>query len=82
MSRNMSRKLMLAIGLFAVATTSAFAQYYPGHRGTREEQAACRRDALHLCRGMSDDSQIQNCLVAQKHRLSGGCRRALQRHGY
>jgi hypothetical protein len=78
----MSRTLVLAIGLMAAATSSAFAQSYPGHGGTPEEQAACRRDALHLCRGMSDDTQIQNCLIAQKSRVSGRCRRVMQRHGY
>ena len=55
----------------------AFAQY----RGNQAEQAACRRDAVHFCRGISDDAQVESCLVAHRHQVSARCRHVLQSHG-
>jgi len=72
----MSRKLMFILALsIAPVPTAAFAQ-------SNAENAACRHDAVHLCRGISEDYKVRDCLVAQKHRLSHGCRAVLESHGY
>ena len=49
---------------------------------TAEEEAACRRDAVHFCRGTSDEFQVRDCLVAQKRRISRNCRAVLESHGF
>ena len=73
----MARKLILIVALIAAASSAASAQY----RGSREEQAACRRDAVHFCRGISDDRQVESCLLAHRHQVSARCRQVLQSHG-
>ncbi len=73
----MARKLILIVALIAAASPPAFAQY----RGSQAEQSACRRDAVHFCRGISDDRQVESCLVAHRHRVSARCRHVLQSHG-
>jgi hypothetical protein len=73
----MAPKLILIVALIGAASSPAFAQY----RGNQAEQAACRRDAVHFCRGISDDAQVQNCLVAHRNRVSARCRQVLQSHG-
>jgi hypothetical protein len=73
----MARKLILIAALIAAAPSIASAQY----RGSGEEQAACRRDAVHFCRGISDDRQVESCLVAHRHQVSARCRQVLQSHG-
>ncbi len=72
----MSRTLILTAALLAASTT-AFAQY----SGSREEQAACRRDAVHFCRGISDESQVRSCLISHRHRISERCRAVMKAHG-
>jgi hypothetical protein len=74
----MSRTLILIAALVAAGSSTASAQY----PGSGEEQAACRRDAVHFCRGISDDNQVRSCLIAHRHRISEHCRRVLQAHGY
>lgn len=74
----MARKLILIVALVGAASSTAFAQY----RGSREEQAACRRDAVHFCRGISDDNAVRGCLMAHKSRISAHCRGVLQKHGF
>lgn len=73
----MGRTLFLAAALIGVTSSIAFAQF----RGTPSEQAACRRDAVHFCRGISDDMQVENCLLQHRQRLSGRCRAVFQAHG-
>jgi hypothetical protein len=73
----MARKLILIAVLIAAGSSTAYAQF----RGSPAEQAACRRDAVHFCRGMSDDYQVESCLVAHRHRISARCRHVLQSHG-
>ncbi len=73
----MARKLILIVALIGAASSPAFAQY----RGSQAEQAACRRDAVHFCRGISDDAQVESCLVAHRHQVSARCRHVLQTHG-
>ena len=73
----MGRTLFLAAALIGVTSSLAFEQF----RGSPSEQAACRRDAVHFCRGMSDDMQVENCLLQHRQRLSGSCRAVFQAHG-
>jgi len=73
----MARKLLLILALIGTASSTAYAQY----RGSQAEQAACRRDAVHFCRGISDDRQVESCLIAHRHQVSARCRHVLQSHG-
>ena len=72
----MSRTFAVVLALsFVPLSAPAFAE-------TNAENAACRRDALHLCRGITEDWRVRDCLVAQKPRLSRGCRAVLEGHGF
>ena len=72
----MFRNLMLALAVLAVMPAASAAT-----SRTPAEEAACRRDALHFCRGAADDFQVRDCLVAQKQKLSRNCRGVLETHG-
>ena len=65
--------LTVVLGISSVAG-SAMAR-------TSAEEFACRRDAVHFCRGVSEEFQVRDCLVAQKGRLSRNCRAVLESHG-
>jgi hypothetical protein len=73
----MARKFLLIFVLIGAASSTASAQY----RGSEAEQAACRRDAVHFCRGISEDRQVERCLIAHRHQVSARCRHVLQSHG-
>jgi hypothetical protein len=73
----MARKLILIVALIGAASSPAFAQY----RGSQAEQSACRRDAVHFCRGISDDRQVESCLISHRHQLSARCSRVMRSHG-
>ena len=72
----MFREIMLLVWLATVPFASMAAAR------TSAEEAACRRDAVHFCRGMSDEFQVRDCLVAQKRRISPHCRAVLESHGF
>ena len=73
----MALKQMLIVGLAVLGlTTAARAQTH-----TPQEEAACRRDVAHFCRGLSQDDQIRDCLVVQKRSISHRCRAVLESHG-
>jgi hypothetical protein len=59
----------------AVIATQTLAQ---GHRGTPEQQRACRPDAVRYCRGLNEDTAIANCLRANVSRLHPACRRVIE----
>jgi hypothetical protein len=74
----MSRKAILAVTLIVSSSTTALAQF----SGTPQEQAACRGDVAKLCRGVkADQSNMLECLVSHRSRLSAKCRAVLQSHG-
>ena len=77
--RNMMALKQILIGGLAVVglTTAAFAQSH-----STDEETACRRDAAHFCRGLSQDYQVRDCLVGQKQRISLRCRQVLESHGF
>ena len=62
----------------SVINASALAQ----HAGTRQEQAACSRDASRFCRKeLGDDSAVQQCLEMRRAHLSRSCKRVFESHG-
>jgi hypothetical protein len=66
---------ILALAL-ALVPASAAAQY-AGHRGTAEQQRACRPDVLRHCRGLSSDYAMEDCLRQHMHVLRPACRRVM-----
>ena len=67
---------ILALAL-ALVLASAVAQNYGGHRGTEEQQRACRPDVLRHCRGISSDYAMEDCLRQHVHVLRPACRRVI-----
>lgn len=52
------------------------------HLGTKQEQAACSRDASRFCRKeLGDDSAVQQCLEMRRASLSRSCKRVFESHG-
>ncbi len=49
-----------------------------GHKGTAEQQRACRPDAVRLCRGIHDDDAILQCLKANVAKLRSTCRDVIE----
>jgi hypothetical protein len=49
-----------------------------GHKGTPEQQRACRPDVLRLCRGINDDEAIYDCLKANSAKLRSACRDVIE----
>ena len=79
----MLRRLVLILSLLLVVDCGARAQNRPtSYPGTPEEQKACRGDAEHFCRGMTDASEVRACLVSHRREITARCRRVLERHGY
>jgi hypothetical protein len=53
-------------------------------RGTPEDQAACRPDAIRLCRhvlGQNDSMVVLQCFLQNRTRLSAPCRGVLIKYG-
>ncbi len=48
------------------------------HRGTPEQQRACRIDVLRHCRGIQDDLAIADCLKANVRELHPACQRVIE----
>ena len=53
------------------------------YSGTPQEQAACRRDVIKLCRSVAagDEFAILACLQGNRPRLTAPCRGVLESHG-
>jgi hypothetical protein len=69
--------LLLTVAMTA-ASSVAYAQESPGHKGTAEQQRACRPDALRLCRGTHEDEAIYACLKANTAKLRSACREVIE----
>jgi hypothetical protein len=68
----------LALALMLAANGIALAQ----HMGTKQEHAACSRDASRFCRhDLGDDNAVQQCLVSKRAHLSSSCRKVFESHG-
>jgi len=81
----MIRYLPILILSLAILPTSMAAEEgrTEGHRGTLQQQRACRPDVLRHCRDMQDqnDDAIVHCLKAHERQLSSACRQALKEGG-
>jgi hypothetical protein len=77
--------LLLTTGLHSASAQeiSAPRAQAPGQlQGTPDEQAACHRDAIKLCREvLSDTFAVLGCLKANRPKLTQACRTVLQNHG-
>ena len=72
----MSRTIIWFLAIAAASTTAALAR-------NASDEDACRHDAVHHCRRvLGNDSQVLDCLIANKHRISRGCLAVLRRNGY
>ncbi len=71
--------LMLSL-LVSMSNASAEGGRAEGHRGTLQQQRACRPDVLRHCRNMQDrdDAAMAACLKAHERQLSSACRQALK----
>lgn len=49
-----------------------------GHKGTAQQQRACRPDVLRLCRGIHDDEAIFACLKSNIAKLHSVCREVIE----
>jgi hypothetical protein len=48
------------------------------HKGTAEQQRACRPDAVRLCRGLHEDEAIYTCLKTNIAKLRSVCREVIE----
>jgi hypothetical protein len=82
---DMIRYLAVLILPLAVLSTSGSAENrrVEGHRGTQQQQRACRPDVLKHCRGVQDqdDDAIADCLRSHLRQLSPVCRQAIKESG-
>jgi hypothetical protein len=76
---------MIRYGFFLIVVVTAassvgYAQdsNTAGHKGTAQQQRACRPDALRLCRGIHDDDAIFACLKANIAKLHSVCREVVE----
>jgi hypothetical protein len=74
--------LILSLCIFPV-NMSAEERPAAGHRGTLQQQRACRPDVLRHCRNVQDqgDYAIADCLKAHESELRPACREALKEGG-
>jgi len=72
------RCFRLAALALVVAPSFAFAAG-EAHRGSPEQQRACRTDVARLCRGIREDLAIADCLKANTSKLREQCRRVVER---
>ncbi len=74
--------LVLMIALIGLTSSaSAAGGRAEGHRGSLQQQRACRPDVLRHCRNVQDqdDAAIVGCLKAHERQLSTACREALKK---
>jgi hypothetical protein len=75
---------MIRRGVFCFALALAS---WPGvvlaYSGTPQEQTACRRDVVKLCRSVADRDEftILACLQGNRPKLTASCRGVLESHG-
>ena len=69
----------LAVAI-TVASSVGYAQdsHTAGHKGTAQQQRACRPDALRLCRGIHEDDAIFACLKMHLATLHSACREVIE----
>jgi hypothetical protein len=84
----MTRYLLIVFMAASAFASPGYAQGAPppfmDMRGTPQDQRDCRPDAVRLCRHVLDrnDSMIVlQCFLQNREKLSGPCRRVLQKYG-
>jgi hypothetical protein len=74
------RALTVAFGLAVLFGANGIAQAQ--HMGSKQEQAACSRDAQRFCRkDLGDDNAVQQCLQMKRASLSSSCKKVFASHG-
>jgi hypothetical protein len=71
---------VLVVSLAILPTNGSAEEGRPdAHRGTLQQQRACRPDVLRYCHNMQDqeDKAIADCLKTHVRQLSPACREAL-----
>jgi hypothetical protein len=76
---------MIRYFLFLIVTMTAASSFgyaqdsrTTSHKGTAQQQRACRPDALRLCRGIHDDDAVLECLRANTAKLHLACREVIE----
>jgi hypothetical protein len=72
----MTRFLFCLMAATIAASSAGYAQ--DNHKGTEEQQRACRPDALRLCRGIHEDDAVFQCLKLNVAKLHSACRGVLE----
>jgi hypothetical protein len=74
----MTRTLVFTCATWLFASSAVLAQSGP----TREEQAACRSDAMRYCSmHVGKPADMNACLRANKTRLGEGCKKVIESRG-
>jgi Cysteine rich repeat len=75
----MVRYMLVLVLSFVVSPTDVSAQRAAGHKGTLQQQQACRPDVLRYCRDAEgDDDDIADCLKEHMQKLRPACRQVFQ----
>ena len=69
---------ILSTLVIALAISPCLAWAQDGHRGTAQQQRACRSDVARFCRGGNSDAAIADCLRSNADRLRPACRTVIQ----
>ena len=77
---DMIRHLPLVLSLALSSIAVAQERPVEGHKGTPEEQQACRSDVARYCRNVQDkgDEAIVDCLKANIKTLRPACRQIVE----
>jgi hypothetical protein len=73
---------MLKSTIFAVALVAAGVAAATAEAATKQEQAACRSDAMQYCSdAIGKPTEMSACLEKNKQSLSEACRKVVEAHG-
>jgi hypothetical protein len=76
----MIRCFVCVLAATVMVSSTGYAQdsRMAGHKGTADQQRACRSDALRLCRGIHDDDAVFQCLKENIAKLHSACRDVIE----
>jgi len=79
-SKQMIRYVFWLVFATVAVSSAGYAQESrsTGHKGTAEQQRACRSDALRLCHGVHEDEAIYQCLRDHSAKLRTACREVIE----
>jgi hypothetical protein len=73
---------MIRTTIFALALAAAGVAAATAEAATKQEQAACRSDAMKYCSDhIGKPSEMSACLAQNKQSLSDACRKVIEAHG-